>query len=256
MTPRLSAVVITRNESVRIDDCLRSARLIADEIVVVDSGSSDDTVVRARKLADKVLARPFDDYASQKNFAVAQASGDWILSLDADERVTPALAAEIRAVIERGGALADVYRIRRRSKIFGRVFRFTGTQDDRPARLFRRGCARFEGIIHETLRTEGATADLRRVLTHDTYADTKDYMTRLNRYTSMEAERFVAERRTPVRGGLCLRPPAMFLKLYLYKLGFLDGLEGFTFSYLSAYYVFLKHAKHRWLLAGKGRDGS
>lgn len=257
MTPRLSAVVITRNESLRIEGCIRSARLIADEVIVVDSGSDDDTAQKAQRLADKCLTRPFDDYASQKNFAAGQASGEWILSLDADERVTEPLAAEIRRVLEQtGNTAASVYRIRRRSRIFGRNFRFTGTQDDRPARLFRRGSARFEGTIHETLESSGPVAVLKSFLTHDTYANTKDYLGRLNRYTSLEAKRFADEGKSPARGGLWLRPPAMFLKLYFYRLGFMDGFEGLAFSLLSAYYVFLKHAKHQYILAGGERHGA
>ena len=144
---KLSAVLITRNEEKNIEMCLKSV-LLADEVIVVDSGSSDRTPELARALAARVVSRPFDDFASQKNYAAGLAAGEWILSVDADERVGAALKNEILGVIGKEDAV-DAYRIRRRTNFFGRDFKAGGLQEDAPARLFRRGRARFVNPVHE-----------------------------------------------------------------------------------------------------------
>lgn len=221
----------------------------ADKIVIVDSGSADGTLTVARRFTDAahIFIRDFDDYASQKNFALEQASGDWILSLDADEVVTKELRDEIFSVTRAGGRDA-AYRIGRRSRIFGRWFKATGTQDDRPVRLFKNGTARFEGTIHETVRIAGTIGSLKNKILHYTYDTFSAYMKRFNRYTSMEALRFQAEKLPVKEKDLRLKPLVVFFKLYVLKWGFIDGIEGFFFSTLSAYYAFAKHGKHQELL--------
>ena len=236
MGPRLSVFIITRNEEKKIRRCLESVRW-ADEIVVVDSGSRDRTLSVCREFTDKVSSREFRDYADQKNHALSLTTGDWALSLDADEEMTPPLKEEILSVT--GSAQAhDAYRIARRSRIFGRWMRFTGTQHDRPIRLWKKGRAHFEQPVHEMVRVQGTTGCLKNRLLHYTYDSLKDYMERLNRYTTMEAGLL-----KPGGSGISWKPAAMFLKLYFWEKGFADGPQGFFFSVLSAFYVFMKHAK-------------
>jgi glycosyltransferase involved in cell wall biosynthesis len=248
----LSVFMITRNEAHRVDRSLASIRELADEIIVVDSQSTDGTLEVCRRHTERVYSRPFVNYADQKNWAASQCSHEWVLSLDADEVVSPALATEIRAVIQK--SRAEAYRIHRRSFIFGRSFSFTGTQDDKPVRLFHKTSAVFKNPVHEELCVQGAIGDLKNDLLHYTYSSVNDYWGRLNRYTSMEAERFAQSGKAAARGGLSWRPVAMFARLYLWKQGFRDGFEGFVFSLLSAYYVFLKHAKHRERLGSASNE--
>ena len=239
--PKISACIITKNEEARIGACLDSLKWV-DEIVVVDSMSTDETVRIARKHGARFELRLFTDYADQKNHAAGLAKGEWVLSIDADEVVTPALRDEIRLILR--GPDADGFRIRRRSHIFGRAFRFTGTQHDAPLRLFRRTKGKFEGSIHETVRLNGRTAELRNPMEHYTYDNVKQYLERFNRYTSAEAARFVREGKKFRAADLWLKPPVIFFRLYVLQQGFRDGFQGFVFSLLSAYYAFVKHAKH------------
>ncbi len=238
--PLLSVIVIVVNEEAKIARCLGSVRW-ADEIVVVDSGSTDRTVDVCKGFTSNVRVRPFTDYADQKNYALSLAAGDWVLSLDADEEVTAPLCEEIKSTIASPKAVAC--RIPRRSRIFGRWFRWTGTQDDRPVRLFKKSGSRFCQPIHETLATAGTPIVLKNHLNHYTYDGVGDYLKRLNRYTSMEARLLKDSGRPSRRRDLTARPLAVFAKLYFMKLGLLDGAEGFFFSALSGYYAATKHFK-------------
>jgi glycosyltransferase involved in cell wall biosynthesis len=193
------------------------------------------------------LHRDFKDYADQKNYAMAQCSGDWLVSLDADEELTPELQAEIRETIKNDSRYA-AYRIRRISNIFGRWFRFTGTQDDKPVRLFRAGKAQFSQRIHEVVAVDGACGNLNAAMRHFTYPTSRGYIERFNRYTTLEAELLSTGAGKPEFREYFLKPVAMFLKLYVWKLGFLDGPQGLVFSLLSGCYVFTKHAK-QWEIA-------
>ena len=238
----LSVFLIVKNEEKNIARCLGSVAW-ADEIVVVDSGSTDQTVEICRRFTDNVHERPFKNYSDQKNYALSLVSGEWALSLDADEEVGELLKGEILNTVQCAASTTAAYQIPRRSFIFGREFRFTGTQDDRPVRLMRKGRAVFEQPIHEWVKVNGEIGILKNFLTHRTYKDLSDYCERLNRYTSMEADYLVEKSYRIGHGDRQLKPLGMFLKLYLWKQGFRDGCEGFVFSVLSAFYVFLKYAK-------------
>lgn len=240
MKVNVSAVLITLNEEKNIERCLRSLSWTR-EVVVVDSGSIDRTVELCESFGARIFSQEFKDYSSQKNFAIAQARNSWILLLDADEEVTPELREEIVGVLK--SAPKDAYKIRRRSRIFGRWFKWTGTQDDRPIRLFRAGRAQFVQPIHEYAKIQGETGLLRSVINHYTYNSIKDYVLRLNRYTSAEAAFLQAKRASIRPSWLTLRPIAVFFRLYFFKLGILDGIEGFLFSAFSAYYAHIKYAK-------------
>jgi glycosyltransferase involved in cell wall biosynthesis len=241
--PRLSVVVITFNEEERLRACLESV-LWADEIVVVDAESADKTVSIAREVTDRVLVRPWPGFAAQKNFALAQATGAWVLSLDADETVPPALRAAIERVVAADGP-ADGYALPRRNHFWGRWVRHGGLYPDWQVRLFRRGRGRFlERAVHESVTVDGAVGRLREPLEHRSYRDLADFVARAERYSTLAAEEWLAHGR-PVRPvvDLAVRPLGRFLGMYVLRAGFLDGWRGFLLAVLYAYYVFIRSAK-------------
>jgi glycosyltransferase involved in cell wall biosynthesis len=238
----LSVFMIVKDGEKDVERALSSVSW-ADEVVVVDSGSKDRTLEIVRRYTKNVTERPFTDFADQKNFAMSKTKGEWLLSLDADEEVTPELKAEILEVMKRGQK--NAYRIRRRSLIFGRWFKYTGTQDDKPTRLWRSGKAKFVQPIHEKVEVEGAVGTLKNVMNHYTYPTSKDYMLRFNDYTSREAALLSQAKSPSGFFQLNVKPALLFFKLYIFKLGFLDGEEGLIFSWLSSTYAFAKHAKRR-----------
>ncbi len=235
---KLSAVMIVKNEAHQIGECLDALRF-ADETVVLDGGSTDRTAAVSAEHGAKVFSRAFDDFSSQRNHAASLAVGDWILMIDADERVSEALAAEIRRTIE--APSVDAYRILRRTRLFSRVFRFSGLQNDRPVRLFRRGTAEFKGEVHEVLEPHGPVGDLKEPLTHLSFQIVSEHRRRLEQYTNLEARR--AGARQVGFGDLWLRPAGRFVRIYFGQQGFRDGFEGFAFAALSAYYEFVRWAK-------------
>jgi len=240
-TPVLSAMVITRNEAMKIERCLKSLDWV-EEVVVVDDGSEDGTPEIVTRMGACLYSRGFTDFADQKNFTLSKTHGDWVLSIDADEEVTSELRDEITDVIKTKASHAG-FRIHRRSTLFGKTFRFTGTQDDKPLRLFRRDGSHFVQPIHESVKVNGSIGELQAVLNHDTYRSIKDYLIRMNRYTTMEAQYRLQERPRRKIRFRALRPLAMFLKLYVWQMGFRDGFQGWIFSLLSGYYVLVKNAK-------------
>jgi glycosyltransferase involved in cell wall biosynthesis len=239
--PRLTVTVITWNEEERLRRCLDSVTW-ADELVVVDAGSEDKTVQIARSFTDHVIVRPWDGFAPQKNFALARATGDWILSLDADEEVSPELAEEIRRVI--AAPTADGYAVPRRNIFWGRWMRHGLLYPDWQVRLFRRDRGRFvERQVHESVTVDGAVARLAGALVHRSYRDVADFLTRTNRYTTLAAEEWVRSGRPARATDLVLRPLARFLSMYVVHGGWLDGWRGFLLAVLYAYYVFVRSAK-------------
>ena len=239
----LAVCVITLDEEDRIGDCLDSVAF-ADEIIVVDSGSTDRTVAIARERGARVVVRAWPGYVAQKNFALEQATADWVLCLDADERVSPQLAGEIRsAVAADPGALAG-YRMPRKTLYLGRWIMHGGWYPDRKVRLVRRGRARWGGVDpHDRLEAQGAVGTLAGDLEHRTYRDIRDHLRTIDRFTSVSAGELHARGRSGAVAGMLLNAPAKFLKMYLLKAGFLDGVPGFVVAVLGSYYVFLKYAK-------------
>jgi glycosyltransferase involved in cell wall biosynthesis len=239
----LSAVVITFNEEERLRPCLESLAW-ADEVIVVDAESSDKTVQIAREFTDRVWVRPWPGFAGQKNFALDQASGDWILSVDADEEVPPELREEIGAVLGGRGASADGYRVPRRNIFLGRFIRYGGLYPDWQIRLFRRGLGRFsDHAVHESAEVTGAVGRLGAPLVHRSYRDVADFLARADRYSTLAAEAWVRSGR-PVRlSDLVLRPLGRFFGMYVVRAGFLDGWRGFLLAALYAYYVLIRSAK-------------
>ena len=241
---RLSVTVVTLNEEARLRACLESVAW-ADEIVVVDAESQDKTVVIAREFTDHVIIRPWAGFAEQKNLALARAGGDWLLSLDADETVSPELRAEIQGVLEGRGPAADAFAVPRRNVFWGRWMRHGGLYPDWQVRLLRRGRGRFVARpVHESLVVDGVVARLAGHLEHRSYRDVADFVARADRYSTLAAEDRVRSGR-PVRPfpELVLRPAGRFLSMYLLRGGFLDGWRGFLLAALYAYYVLMRSAK-------------
>ena len=242
--PGLSVVVITRNEAANIRAALESVRW-ADELVVVDSGSTDDTVRIARELADRVAARGWEGYGAQKNHAAGLAAHDWILSLDADERVSPALAREIRSLLDSEPA-ARGYRCPRVTRYLGRWIRSTDWYPDLQLRLYDRRAARWsDRLVHESVVVDGAVGRLRGELEHHAYRDVSHHLQTIDRYTTLAARQMRRDGRRAGWIDLALRPPAAFVRNYVLRGGMRDGTRGLIVSMLNAGYVFLKFAK-RW----------
>lgn len=240
--PPLSAVLITRNEAAHIEEALASVSW-ADERLVVDSGSTDDTVARASRAGARVVAREWPGYGAQKNHAASIAAHDWILSLDADERVSPALADEIRATLA-GEPAARGYRIPRVTFYLGRWIRSTDWYPDPQLRLYDRRAGRWlERRVHESVRLDGTPGRLRGELLHHAYRDLAHHVSTIDRYTTLAAEQMWEDGRRAGVLQLVAHPPAAFLRNYLLRGGARDGTVGFVISALNAYYVFLKLAK-------------
>src|SRR6185312_4713762 len=185
--PRLSAFLITRNEAVDVGACLEGLKGLADEIVVVDDHSTDDTAALCRAAGAKVLTRSLDGFAAQKQFALDQTSGDWALSIDADERLPAALADEIRSILD-GPPGPAAYEIRRRFYFLGKPLRFGGLGSDWVLRLFKRGRGRFRPVrVHESIEIDGPRGRLRTPLEHYSYATLQEYEEKCSRYTALAA---------------------------------------------------------------------
>jgi glycosyltransferase involved in cell wall biosynthesis len=245
--PRLSALVVAKNEAHNLAGCLAAARGADERVVVVDASSRDATLEIARREADIVAVRVFDDFASQRNAALALATGDWVLSIDADERVTPTLAAEIRRVISDRDSPYRGFHVPIRSEILGRRFAFSGTQYDHPLRLFRRDSGRWVGRVHEIVELRGTAGAVRNPLQHQTIPTMKVFLDKINDYTSLEAEGLAGSDRSYRGSDLALRPLWTFFKLYVLKQGFRDGAEGFMFCLLSGVSTAIRAWKHREL---------
>jgi glycosyltransferase involved in cell wall biosynthesis len=241
--PRLTVTVITRNESSNIDAAIESVSW-ADEIVVVDAESTDDTAERARRHRARVEVRPWPGFSAQKNYAASIASNDWVLSIDADERVTPELADEIKALLaseppHRG------YRVPRISWYLGRWIRGTDWYPDHQLRLYDRRAGEWtERRVHESVSlTSGEPARLAHDLQHFPYRDIRHHLQTIDHYTTLAAGQMVADGRVPSIAGVALHPPFAFLRNYVLRGGFRLGSVGFVVSVLNSYYVFLKLAK-------------
>ncbi len=242
---RISVLILAKDEAENLPSCLSTVKWANEVIVVVDRATRDQTVVIARRGADLVAIRTFDDFANQRNAALGLASGEWVFAIDADERATPELAAEIRRVTSDPRITHNGFRVPIRSVVLGRPFRFSGTQHDRPLRLFRRGAGRWVGAVHETVNLEGSAGQLTQALQHRTIPDMQTFLRKINEYTSLEAIKFEREGRPYRVTDLTLRPFWTFAKLYLGKQGFRDGLEGFVFCAMSGLSVAIRHWKHR-----------
>ncbi len=238
----LSVIIITKNEGLNIRACLESVAW-ADEIIVVDSGSQDDTVAICREFTPHVYVHDWPGFGAQKNRALNYASKDWVLSLDADERVSPELRRDIESAL--GAAnVADAYSIPRLSNYCGRFMHHSGWYPDYVLRLFRRKHAHFsDDLVHERLLVRGATGQLDNMLLHYAFENLEEVLHKVNQYSSAGAQMMQQRGRQATLSGAVLRGIWSFMRTYVLRAGFLDGREGFMLAVSNAegtYYRYLK----------------
>jgi glycosyltransferase involved in cell wall biosynthesis len=240
----LSVIVITKNEAAVIERCLSSVAW-ADEIIVFDNASSDSTAEIARRLRARVeSALDWPGFGPQKNRALALATGDWVLSLDADEWLTAESAKEIRHAIGAAVTGTAAFRMPRRSSFCGRFMRHSGWWPDYVVRLFRRGSARFsDDTVHEHVIVEGNTGTLREPIMHETFVDLDDMLGKMNSYSTLAAKRMRLDGKSAGLTKAVLRALWAFVRTYFLRAGFLDGREGFMLAVATAEGTYYRYAK-------------
>lgn len=245
MHARLSAVLITRNVASRLEACLQSCAW-ASEIVIVDSGSQDATLDIARRFNAKVVHQDWLGFGRQKQFAVSQANHDWVLCIDADERVSDALRASILKELE--APRFQAYAFPRCNRFLGRWLKHGEGYPDWSLRLFNRRRANWsDDLIHEKVVTTAPVGRLDGDLLHESEAGLADYLAKQNRYTTLQAEQLHARGRRANVARMLLSPPLRFLKFYFLRRGFLDGVPGLIHILIGCFNSFLKYAKLREL---------
>ena len=238
----VSVVVITKDEEKNIRDALAGASF-ADEIVVLDSFSTDGTVDICRGFTDRVFQEEWRGFSGQKQRAVELAGNDWVFVLDADERITPALAEEIRKLVDAGPDRPGYY-CPRRNHFMGREIRHGGWYPDYSIRLFDRRRGRFKDrAVHEAVELDGEAGYIENPMLHFTYDSVSDYIIRADKYSTLAAQEMRKEGRRATISDLLLRPHMTFIKMYLFKGGFRDGIHGLLLAGLYSYYTFSKYAK-------------
>ncbi len=240
---KLSVILITKNEAANIRACLESVAW-ADEIIVVDSGSSDDTVAIAHEFTPRVYAHDWPGFGAQKNRALGYATNEWVFSIDADERVTPELRAAIEAVLRKDDGTCSAYRVSRLSSYCGRFMRHSGWYPDHIVRLFKRNEAGFsDSLVHESIEVSGQVGKLDGELLHYSYENLEQVLDKANHYSSAAAQMMLQRGKTASLSGAVLRGLWAFMRTYFLRRGFLDGREGFMVAVSNAegtYYRYLK----------------
>ncbi|MDZ7725840.1 MAG: glycosyltransferase family 2 protein [candidate division KSB1 bacterium] len=242
MNGAVTATIITLNEEVNIGRCLESLNW-ADDIVVVDSGSGDATLDICRGFNCRIYNIDWRGFGATKQFALEQAGTEWVLSIDADEEVSDALRQQIKDVINDPASL-NGYKIQRCSRYLGSFIRHSGWEHDRPLRLLRKSCGRFDlKSVHESIHLQGPAGLLKAPLYHYPYPDISTHIDKMNRYSELGAQELAKKGRNSSPAAAVLHGTGKFLKMYLLKAGFLDGAAGFVLAKNSAFGVYLKYIK-------------
>jgi glycosyltransferase involved in cell wall biosynthesis len=245
---KISATIVALNEERNVARAIRSLTPCVDEILVVDSGSSDRTCEIAASLGARVVSVPWRGYAAQKNFAGEAAANDWILSIDSDEELTPALAAEIAALKQLPATEFHAWSMPRLARYLGRWIRHSGWYPDPKIRLYHREHAAWQGdYVHESVQVTGVTGQLRGDLLHFTCDSLSQHLCTLDRYTSLAAQGLASSGKAIPFRRLILDPPWTFVRSYIVQRGFLDGSHGFIIATMASFYTFMKYAKAREL---------
>ena len=240
---KISATIIVYNEEHNIADVCESVKW-ADEIVIVDSHSTDKTVEIATLYTNKIFQREFTGYKDKHEFADSKATGDWIFWIDADERVTPGLLASITEIRDSENPQIDGYNLKRKTKYLGRWIEHSGWYPDRQMRLYRKNSSYWDGVApHQTARVRGKIGDLDGELLHFTKQNLSEHHAVTERYATLAATDLVSRGKTVSAAGIFLKTLAAFLRVYLIKRGFLDGTHGLIIAIFTAYGVFLKYSK-------------
>lgn len=247
---KLTAIIPVGNEIHNIEAVIASVDF-ADEILVVDSFSTDGTFELAEKLATKVIRRHFDYPSSQKNWAIPQAEHEWILLVDADERVTPELKAEVIEILKNPDPNIVAYWIGRMNHFMGERVHYSGWRNDKVIRLFKRDVCKYEDKqVHEEIMADGPVGKLKNKFYHNTYLSMEKYMEKMNKYATWQAKDYDKKTDTLTPYHFIIKPFWGFFKHYIVQSGFRDGLVGLTIGYIQGYVVFMRYVK-LWLLRRK-----
>jgi glycosyltransferase involved in cell wall biosynthesis len=247
---KISATIITHDEERNLSRAIESLRC-ADEILVVDSGSTDRTLEIAEKLGARVIESPWPGYAKQKNLAAERAENDWILSLDADESLSEALEAEIWR-LKKAGPQHDAYTMPRLARYLGKWINHSGWYPDRKVRLYNRAKATWKGdFVHESVHVDGSVGHMEGNLLHFTCDSLAEHIKTMDRYTTLAAEQLVESKQKVTLARLLFDPPWTFFNTYVLKSGYRDGIEGLVIAHMAAIYNFLKYAKARFMAPGR-----
>ncbi|MFT4849918.1 MAG: glycosyltransferase involved in cell wall biosynthesis [Sediminicola sp.] len=246
---KITALAITLNEAEIIESFINSLWFV-DEIIIVDSFSSDNTVALASKNKQvTVYQREFDNFSTQKNFAISKAKNDWVIFFDPDEEITKPLAEEIMSTRKNPSFVA--YFIKRDLYFMGKRIKYSGFQTDWVVRLFNKNNCKYNGnLVHEVLETAGETSKLKNSLPHHTYKSFDDYTGKLHSYSALQAQMLYDKKKKPTLAGFLFRPFYRFWHQYLIRLGILDGKEGFILAYINAFSVFKRYT-NLWMLYRK-----
>ncbi|MTG97214.1 MULTISPECIES: glycosyltransferase family 2 protein [Myroides] len=248
MKNKLTLLIPTKNEETKIRDCILSAIDIVEEVYLIDSCSTDKTVEIATELGAKVLTRKFDNYSDQKNWAITQIDTEWVLLLDADEQLTAELREEIIELFKNNKQNQyQAYWVFRRNYFFERPINYSGYQNDKVVRLFKKDNSFYVNKVHENLQVEGQIGFLKNKLYHNTYRGFDFHVQKLSHYATLQAEDYNLKTGKLTFFHFILKPGLRFLKHYFLKQGFRDGIPGLILSFLNGYATFLRYVK-LWML--------
>jgi glycosyltransferase involved in cell wall biosynthesis len=242
---KITAIIPTLNEEIHLKDAINSVGF-ADEIIVIDSFSTDRTLEIAEKMNVKIIKRKFDNFSSQKNYAIEQAKYDWIYMLDADERVTEKVREEILKAVKNPKDFVGFY-VRRTFYFAGEKINYGGCQRDKVIRLFLKQYATYKGVVHEKIVAEGKLGFFKNKIDHFSYKSYNHYISKMNHYGALRSQQFFEEGRKVNFFHILIKPCARFFIHYFIGLGFLDGFTGLIFAKIQAYSVFVRYVKLRSL---------
>lgn len=246
---KITALAITLNEEENVKRFVESLSF-ADEIIFVDSNSTDKTVEIAKSLGVNVIQREFDNFSNQRNFAISHAKNDWIVFFDLDEIVTAELKAEILSVTSSPTDIVAYY-TKRNFHFMGKHIKYGGWQSDKAIRVFNKKYCQYNGnLVHETVAAEGKVGHLKEQVNHYSYKSLDNYNSKLNLYSKLQAESLYLKNKRPNAYHFFIRPQYRFLWQYIYRLGFLDGKEGFVLAYVHAFSVFKRYLQ-LWMMYRK-----
>lgn len=241
---RISVAMITFNEEKVLETTLNSVKDLVDEIVIVDSGSRDKTEEIAKKYGAKFFVEPWKGYGAQKNSAIEKCNGEWILNIDADEEISVELSKKIKDIIEKNED--NVYEINRQSVCFGKKLKYGGWGSSYAIRLFKKNSGKYnKNEVHEKFETEKKVLKIKEKIYHHSYLTMEDYFIRFNRYTTEGAKEYYKKNKKVNFLDIFLNPIYKFIKMYIIRLGFLDGIEGFVIASTSSMYSMIKYFKLR-----------
>lgn len=242
MQPRISLFIIAKNEETKIGKCIHSAKDLVSEVIVVDGNSTDKTAQIAAARGAVVYKHPFEGFAKQKNFALSKVSSPWALNLDADERLSPELVRQIKEILP--DTKHSGFEINFSNFFLNQKMKHSGLNNERHIRLVRTKKAHYVGgLVHESLKVDGTIGRLTEPIRHYSYDNIETYFRKLNKYTSLAAMQMHKSGRNFSLLFVLVTVPFEFIKRYVLKLGFLDGIRGFIWASFSAFYVFVKYMK-------------